>query len=222
MSRFPSARDQIVDIYADHVLNKLQIPAKKVVFCKFVTFLILLPSHIHALIHESFHTSAGDSAGGNLVLVAAIKIRDESHIRNVPLPSSLILSSPWVCSLRTAASYTTNVNRDFISISEADTQIEHYIKGTGAKTTDPAISPLFAESFSDLPPMFVAVGNHELFSDDIRALVEKVNSAGVKTEIIDNEIGVHDWLLSEDLAGGEERWLDGIAKTVDFVASRRR
>ncbi|RUS22290.1 alpha/beta hydrolase fold-domain-containing protein [Endogone sp. FLAS-F59071] len=195
--RFPSARDQIIDIYTDHVLNKLQIPAQKIVF-------------------------SGDSAGGNLALVAAIKIRDESHSRNVPLPSALILSSPWVSLLRTSASYTANVNRDFITFGEIDSQIENYIKNTGAKPTDPAISPLFAENFADLPPMVVAVGNHEMFNDDIRALVEKVKSAGVKAELVDNEIGVHDWLLSEDLAGGEKRWLDGIAKLVDFVVSSRR
>ena len=78
--------------------------------------------------------------------------------------------------------------------------------------TDAGVSPRYAD-LAGLPPLFVAVGELELFRDDILAFVEAARAAGVSVDVWLGEAAVHVWYsdpmgLLPGPAGGIERVAD--------------
>lgn len=120
---------------------------------------------------------AGDSAGGNLVMVLLQRLRAEG----LPLPASAICYSPWTDLTGSGASVTLNARRDPMlpghRLLEA---AEMY--APGADHRDPLISPLFAD-FEGLPPLSIHVGSTEVLLDDSTRLADRARSAGVSVDL---------------------------------------
>lgn len=117
---------------------------------------------------------AGDSAGGGLALACCLAARAQG----LPLPSGLLLFSPWAdlsCSgetMRTMAKADVMFNPH--SLPEA---AAYYLNGTPA--TEPLASPLFGD-LKGFPPMLVFASEHEILLSDSTRLVEKAKASGVK------------------------------------------
>jgi monoterpene epsilon-lactone hydrolase len=140
---------------------------------------------------------AGESAGGNLALSAALALRDAGD----PLPGALALMSPLTDMTLSGDSVDGNRESDPLNQREAVMGFtEVYIGQT--PRTDPAVSPLFAD-LTGLPPMLVQVGTAEALLDDSRRLAEKAREEGVEVDYEEFEDMIHLWqsfpYLSEGL-----------------------
>lgn len=120
---------------------------------------------------------SGDSCGANLALTLALKLKN----LGLPLPSGLILMSPFVDLTLTSESLRYNQAHDaLLSIDALETGIEYYLQSS-VDPSDPEVSPYFAD-LSGLPPMLIQVGSKEILMDDAQRLRDKAEAAGVHVE----------------------------------------
>lgn len=102
----------------------------------------------------------GDSAGGNLALVTAMRARDEG----LPQPAALVLMSPLLDLTFSGESMTRNDGIDpFFRASTVRAVGEYYGKGPDAR--DPRLSPLFGRT-DGLPAAMLLAGSSEVLLDD--------------------------------------------------------
>jgi epsilon-lactone hydrolase len=102
---------------------------------------------------------AGDSAGGNLAIAAALLLRDAGD----RLPSALTLVSPWVSLEATTPSYRRNDATDMLSLAMLQERRAWYLHG---RPPSGLTSPVLAD-LRGLPPALVFAGSREVFVDDI-------------------------------------------------------
>jgi epsilon-lactone hydrolase len=120
---------------------------------------------------------AGDSAGGNLALVTAMRIRDAG----LPAPACIVMLSPTTDLTGASASLKYNKDHDPMLVPEA----LEFVRSTYAPTTDPShpwLSPL-EDGFERLPPLLFHAGSSELLADDSIRAADKARWAGVLVEI---------------------------------------
>ena len=116
---------------------------------------------------------AGDSAGGGLALALMMRLRDEQFLIQ---PAGAMLLSPWSDLTMTGESlYTKKTIDPLIDPSLLSVFADKYIGDDDA--SNPLISPLFGD-LSDLPPVFIQVGGHEVILDDSTRLAKKLKKAG--------------------------------------------
>jgi acetyl esterase/lipase len=116
---------------------------------------------------------AGDSAGGNLALVTAMRARDEG----LPLPAALVLMSPVLDLTFSGASFARNDGVDPMFRAATVARIAEWY-APGMDPADPRISPLFGQ-VAGLPPVMLLVGSSELLLDDTLRLAAKLEDAQV-------------------------------------------
>ncbi|GJJ71556.1 hypothetical protein EMPS_03906 [Entomortierella parvispora] len=147
----------------------------------------------------------GDSAGANLAITIAIKIRDT--LPGFPLPAGIISISPFMsfyepfeCSLY-----------DYISPIGCQAFVEYYTQLQPEYLNSPHYSPLNATTLAGLPPTLVFVGGVEIFRQPIETFVERAQRDGVEITL---EVGVgrsHDSLMVpqicpyKDISAGHEK-----------------
>ncbi len=120
---------------------------------------------------------AGDSAGGNLALVTAIRIRD----KGLPTPGCVVMLSPATDLAGASASLKYNRDSDPMLIPEA----LQFVRTTYAPDADvhhPWISPIY-DTFERLPPLLFHAGSTELIVDDSIRAADKARWAGVSVEL---------------------------------------
>lgn len=116
---------------------------------------------------------AGDSAGGGLLVAAAIAARDAG----LPLPGALVAFSPWADLTGTGTSVTENADRCAMFVPSQLHAVASLYAGATPRT-DPGVSPARAD-LHGLPPLCVHVSNDELLRDDALLLAERAAAAGV-------------------------------------------
>ena len=115
----------------------------------------------------------GDSAGGNLAL-AAVQYMVQTPLLG-PVPSSLVLVSPW------------------LDLQSTGGQIGK-VWANGLSLTNPMVSPLFG-SLSGLPPTYVYSGSLDPLEASAFALQQAAVAQGVPMNFVYAPGGIHDWLL---------------------------
>lgn len=123
-------------------------------------------------------TLSGDSCGGNLALALCLKLRDEG----LPLPSSLILMSPWLDLSMSGESMQSNAKKDALLSEQALRQGVGYYISDENSVDEAYVSPLFA-NLRDLPEMLIQVGGNEILLDDATRLKRYADAAGVKATL---------------------------------------
>ena len=103
---------------------------------------------------------AGESAGGNLAVVALAAIGRAG----LPEPASMVLKSPWADLAGTGDSIKTMADVDPVITADAVRVRSRDYLG-GADPRDPAVSPVYA-SLAGLPPLLIQAGSHEVLLDD--------------------------------------------------------
>ncbi len=118
---------------------------------------------------------AGDSAGGGLVVAAAIALRDQGD----RLPAAIVCLSPWTDLAVTGASMVTRAKADPLISRESSLQ---YAASYAAQQDPclPLISPVYAE-LHGLPPLLIQVGDREVLLSDSVRLAARARQAGVDT-----------------------------------------
>ncbi|QRG70438.1 alpha/beta hydrolase [Brevibacillus choshinensis] len=127
----------------------------------------------------------GDSAGGNLAAVVALKARDERG----PSIAAQVLFYPV-----TNLDYTTRSYESFQKGFGLDRELmmwfgEHYVKGEDR--VNPYVAPLLAEDLGKLPPAFVITAEFDVLRDEGLAYAKRLQEAGVRVESVCEEGLVH-------------------------------
>lgn len=121
---------------------------------------------------------AGDSAGGNLALVLALKLKAEGRF----LPRGLVLMSPWTDLTASGKSYRTRAEVDPVLNAEYIGRMTKAYIPEGENLENPLISPLFGD-FKGFPPVYIQVGENEILLSDAMELHKKLQKAGVPAKI---------------------------------------
>lgn len=116
---------------------------------------------------------AGDSAGGNLALALAGRLKKKGRL----LPRSLVLFSPWTDMTASGGSVQEMREKDPIITPEYLVAVrEAYAPGANYAAGE--LSPIFAD-LSGFPPTLLQVGEYELLRDDAIRLKEIMDRAEV-------------------------------------------
>lgn len=121
----------------------------------------------------------GESAGGNLALELAMRLRDTGE----EMPAALVLLSPWTDLAQRGESYQTLQTVD--ATLDAKELLENAVAYAGSRERldDPDISPLYAD-LAGLPPVQIHCGTHEILLSDSEEMERRLQSAGVEAQLI--------------------------------------
>ncbi len=119
---------------------------------------------------------AGDSAGGNLSAVMALRCRDEG---GPALAFQLIVNPVTDCSLDTA-SYREFAEGLFLTRDQMRWYWDHYLADP-AERAHPWASPLRAADLSGLPPALVFTAENDPLRDEGEAYAARLAESGVPT-----------------------------------------
>lgn len=157
-------------------------------------------------------TLSGDSCGGNLALALCLKLRDEK----LPLPSGIILMSPWLDLSLSGESIKLNAKHDALLSERLLKQgIKYYITDDSS-IDEPYVSPLFA-NLSGLPEILIQVGSKEILLDDAKRLKEYVDQAGGKATLSIYPGMWHNFHMFNHWVEQAQQALVDIARFVDHV-----
>jgi acetyl esterase/lipase len=145
---------------------------------------------------------SGDSAGGNLALATVIRARNAG----LPLPSALVLFSPWLDFAEEGATYTNITDDPILPPPVLDGFKQAYL-GDGDRKSS-MVTPFYAD-FGGLSPTLVHVGSWERLRDDSITLVQRMKAAGVSAEFKIFDGMCHGWqlfapMLEEGMASIEQ------------------
>jgi epsilon-lactone hydrolase len=154
---------------------------------------------------------AGDSAGGGLSLALAVAVRDEG----LPLPSCLVLFSPWTDMEGLIDAPHPNVERcAMFAPSNIDEFANAYLGD--ASRADPRASPIRSD-LRGLPPVLIQVGERELLLEDSTRVHEKILDAGGTSELEVWPHVFHGWQMLDGLVPEARRAID---RAVSFIVRR--
>jgi triacylglycerol lipase len=140
--------------------------------------------------HGAPHVSViGDSAGGNLALASVEYILAQNP--SAPVPSSMVLLSPWL------DVSMTNPNIAFVQdplLPVGPGQQLAKLWAGNLPENNYEVSPLFG-SLSGLPPTYVYSGNLDSLSPDVLVLQQKAATAGAPFSFVLANGQIHDWII---------------------------
>lgn len=118
----------------------------------------------------------GGSAGGGLAIATAMRARDEGGpaIRYVMAPY------PMIDDRNETPSSQAIVD---VGIWDRAGNVEAWEWYLAGQAADGLAAPARAEDLSGLPPMFIDVGDQDMFMDEDVAFAERLEAAGVPTEL---------------------------------------
>jgi acetyl esterase/lipase len=131
---------------------------------------------------------AGESAGGNLTVALALKIRE----LGLPLPAGLYLLSPWLDLTHQGRSHRQMAEADVVLNMELVERCATAYCASGTSRNDPFVSPLLAD-LRGLPPVMIQVGGSEILLSDSLDFASAAALAGVNVSLRSWPEQVHGW-----------------------------
>lgn len=119
-------------------------------------------------------TLAGDSAGGHLALVTALRLKTTAEWR----PARLILIYPMLDATARSASYVSNGEDYIITRDTLLSGYEMYLPSTDF--AHPEASPLWREDFNGLPPVHIITAEYDPLRDEGEALYRRLLQQNVE------------------------------------------
>jgi acetyl esterase len=136
---------------------------------------------------------AGDSAGGNLAAVMALRARDAG---GPPLVFQLLWYPVAVGDL-SAPSFAENADAPLLNSDVVAAFLTWYVPGldfSDPKALPTDIAPANAESLAGLPPAFIGTAGHDPLRDDGGKYAEMLSAAGVPVELSHEPTLVHGYV----------------------------
>jgi acetyl esterase len=162
-------------------------------------------SHANSLNADAGRVAvSGDSAGGNLAAVTALRLRDESGPR---LLAQLLVYPITAYHTPPTPSYIANADGYFLTRSGMIWFWDHYLR-SAADALNPWAAPLAARDHSRLPPALVITAEYDPLRDEGRLYAEKLRAAGVATKLTDYAGMVHGFFGSVNYAQGAQAMAD--------------
>jgi acetyl esterase/lipase len=151
---------------------------------------------------------AGESAGGNLVLELALRLRRAGQ----PLPSSMVAMSPIMDLTASGLSTRTNAARDPVLQRDGLLNVTQvYMNGKDPRNPD--ASPMFAD-LHGLPPLLLQVGAGELLLDDSLGMARVASRDDVPVTVQVWPGMVHQWQLFPSIVPDARRALRDCAEFI--------
>jgi acetyl esterase len=120
----------------------------------------------------------GDSAGGNLAALVALRSRDEG----IPQPALQVLLYPSLDLSAETHSRTMFSDGFFLTKQDSDWFRNLYLGGTDLAPDDPRVSPLKAADLSGLAPALVLTAGFDPLRDEGNEYAAALRSAGVTVD----------------------------------------
>ena len=146
----------------------------------------------------------GDSAGGNLALVAAL--------RNPNAFAATVLVYPFLDPRRGFASY--GFSDGGLTAEEAAWYWQQYA-ARPEDLDDPDLAPLRSDRFATLPPTLVVAATHDVLVDEDEELARRIGEAGGDVELSTYSGMVHGFWRHPELFDAAEACLAEIAAFLD-------
>lgn len=155
----------------------------------------------------------GDSAGGNLALSSALKLRDAGH----PVQALLLNYGAFDNVTRTShARYDGDAF--MLTSSEMAEFWENYLGPSAAAADDPLARPLRAD-LRDLPPTFLCVAECDILLDENLEMAARLRAAGVAVDARVYPGATHSFLEAVGISALADRamseaagWLKGVLR----------
>jgi acetyl esterase len=164
----------------------------------------------HAGLDTSRLVICGESAGGNLAAVLAIRARD----RGIHLAGQALIY-PVIDTSMSSESYALFANGFYLSAGAMGWFIRHY--APPEQRSNPHIVPLMAD-LRGLAPAFVATADHDPLRDEGRSYAAALVKAGVATTFIEMQGSVHGiWVMNGISDAGREL----IARAAAWITARQ-
>lgn len=140
----------------------------------------------------------GDSAGGNLSLATALRLRD----RGEALPAALLLNYAAL-DTEPRASYTRYNGEPYML--NIDEMRDFWVNYLGKPTTDdPYARPLLAD-LTGLPPVHLCIAQCDILADQNTELADRLDAAGVEVSSIIYKGATHSFLEAVSISGCADR-----------------
>ncbi|GAB2993684.1 alpha/beta hydrolase [Mycobacterium bourgelatii] len=153
----------------------------------------------------------GDSAGGTLTVLVALRSRDEG----LPQPALQVLWYPAVDLSGQTRSRELFSDGFFISKQEIDWFTDSFLGGTDIATDDPLVSPLQAD-LAGLPPALVFTGGFDPLRDEGNEYAAALRRAGITVHHRQFDSLPHGFASLAPLGGDSA---DAIAATISAVGT---
>jgi acetyl esterase len=159
----------------------------------------------------------GDSAGGNLATVVAIRCRDAGG----PALASQVLIYP----VTDVSSFDTDSHRDFaegyfLTRAAMNWFTGHYVRSADV-TRHPEVSPLLAPDVSGLPPALVITAEFDPLRDEGEAYAHRLRQAGVPVTISRYPGMVHGFVSMRGVLAGGRQAIQEVAEFTRSIAKSR-
>ena len=133
---------------------------------------------------------AGDSAGGNLAAVMALRARDHQG----PDLAAQVLACPVTDHDFTRASYLSGTAQQILTSEGMVWFFDHYVPDSFRHMQE--VSPMRAASLADLPPTIIFTAVHDPLHDEGVAYADALQAAGNDVIFKDFEDQMHDfWMM---------------------------
>jgi acetyl esterase/lipase len=151
---------------------------------------------------------AGDSAGGNLAAVMALRARDH----NGPKIALQVLIYPVTDADVDRQSYLDAENQLILTRDAMVWFWEHYVPDADRRL-EPDASPSHAASLAGLPPAVVLTAEHDVLRDEGEAYAERLREAGVPVDFRRHAGQMHGFFTIL-LLPGSERGFQQVVKAI--------
>jgi triacylglycerol lipase len=131
----------------------------------------------------------GDSAGGAIALAAAQQL----VIRGDPVPSSIVLESPWL-DATVSDPQSQTIDDPFYTVATLRKPGIEWAGDLPGGAANPLASPLNG-SLEGLPPIYVYTSTRDLLSPQALRLKELADSENADVTLTYREGLIHDWLI---------------------------
>jgi acetyl esterase len=152
----------------------------------------------------------GDSAGGTLAALVALRSRDEG----MPQPALQVLLYPVLDLSAETASRTLFACGFFLTKRDSDWMIGLYLDGAGVAADDARVSPLKASDLSGLAPALVLTAGFDPLRDEGNAYAAALRSAGVVVDHRQFDALTHGFASVAPFGGGSA---DAIVATISAI-----
>ena len=152
----------------------------------------------------------GDSAGGNLAALVALRSRDEG----IRQPALQALLYPGLDLSAKTRSRTLFSDGFLLSKQDMDWFTKLYLEGAGIAADDPRVSPLKAADLSGLAPALVLTAGFDPLRDEGNAYAAALRSAGVSVDHRQFDALPHGFASLAPFGGGSA---DAVAATISAI-----
>ena len=152
----------------------------------------------------------GDSAGGNLAALVALRSRDEG----IPQPTLQVLLYPVLDLSAKTRSRKVFSDGFFLSKRDRDWFTDLYLDGTGMAADDARVSPLRAADLSGLAPGLVLTAGFDPLRDEGNEYAVALRSAGVTVDHRQFDALTHGFASIAPFGGGSA---DAVTATISAI-----